>query len=329
MSMLSKFNLDDVFGAITDTELFEGSGTTTLTVGKRVPYAATINGISVPSYVTLHEARLTRISMLQQTQVATGREYWLATGIFKPVRMDIELIVDGETINLVDFLHQVAKAASNSEISREEFLINARRIGFNYAEGMPLFFQQFGASAEGFSHLTKTFREAGATDAISRIANPGRIKAAYDHKTGVPVTSFEIGTVDRAKSPRNQGFLNLVDAQIGQFSRILGLRKQAKVLKNQLNDTSKMSQEKIKGINGQIKNLTDMSRQQMSNWAGAQKRIINENGSFTELDQFDPVSAPVGRFNLLVEGEEVGIDLWSNSIRANTVTTAEVSDDKF
>jgi hypothetical protein len=316
--MMSKFNLDDIFGSIADTELFEGSGTTTLSVGKRVPYAATINGISVPCYATLREAKLTRISMLEQTQVATGRNYWLATGIFKPVRIDLELIVEGETISLVDFLHQVAQSSAGN-LSREEFILNARRIGFNFAEGMPLFWQQFGASSEGFKHLADTFKEAGAVDAISRISKPGRIKAAYDHKIGVPVTSFELGTVDRSKSPRNQGFLNLVDAQVNQFARILGLRKEAKLLKQQLEgNTSKLSQEQIKKINAQVKTLSDMGRQQMSNWAGAQKRIVNENGTFVEQDQYDPVSAPCGRFTLLIDGEDVNIDLWSNSIRANT-----------
>lgn len=319
MSMIDKFGLDlGAFEAITDDSLFEGVGTTTLRVGKRVPYTASINGTSVPAYVTLHEAKLTRISLLEQQQVASGRNYWLATGIMKPVRMDIELVIDGETMTLVDFLHHVAQAASGNQIDREQFLHNARRIGFNFTEGMPLFFQQFGASSDGFKALADAFKTAGARDVIGNIANPGRIKAAYEHAAGVPVSSFELGTVDRSKSPRNQGFLNLVDAQVEQFTRILGLRKESKLLKSQIETNSELTQEQIKKINERAGELMNMSRQWASSWSGAQKRIVNQNGSFVEQDMFDPVSAPCGRFSMIVGGEEVNVDLWTNSTRANT-----------
>lgn len=322
MTMIEKFGIDlNAFSTIGEDAIADGTGTTTLRVDKRVPYGASINGVSVPAYVTLREAKLTRISLLEQQQVTSGRNYWLATGIFKPVRMDIELVIDGQTMSLVDFLFHVAQTASSNQVDREVFLHNSRKIGFNFGEGMPLFFQQFGASSDGFKALADAFRSAGARDVIPTINNPGRIKAAYEHATGVPVTSFELGTVDRSKSPRNQGFQNLVDAQVEQFTRILSLRKESKLLKTQIENNSELTQEQIKKINEQSNLLLNMSRQWASSWSGAQKRIVNQNGTFVEQDMYDPTSAPCGRFTMVVNGTEVPVDLWSNSTRANTSAT--------
>jgi hypothetical protein len=324
--MIDKFGLDAAaFGAITDTSLFEGQGTTTLRLDKRVPYNASINGTSVPAYVTLREAKLTRISLLEQQQVTSGRNYWLATAIMKPVKMDVELVIDGETMSLQQFMKHVAQAASNSEMSMEEFLHNARRIGFNFEEGMPLFVQQFGANIEGFKALVENFKAAGAKDVISNIKTPGRIKAAYELGSGVPVTAFELGTVDRSKSPRNQGFLNLVDAQIEQFQRILSLRKEAKILREQLEVKKDLNQEQIKKINERSGELMNLSRQWASSWSGAQKRIVNDNGSYVSQEMYDPVSAPCGRFTIIANGAEVEIDLWSNSTRANNAESSSVT----
>ena len=321
MSMLEKFGIDaSAFAAITDTTLFEGTGTTTLRAGKRVPYTGSINGTTIPCYVTMHEAKLTRLSLLKQLQVSSNREYWLATGILKPVKMDIELMIDGEAINLIDFLHQITQQASNSTFSRDEFVMNSRRIGFNFDEGMPMFFQQFGASFDGFGHAINAFKAAGATDVIGKIQNAGRIQAAYAHETGVPVTLFEMGTVDRSKSPRNQGFLNIVDAQVDQFTRILGFRKQSRMLKAEIASADGWSQEKIKKVEEKSKSLEDMSKQWVSSWSGAQQRIVNSNGTYITENTFDPVNAPCGRFTMMVNGNETQIDLWSNSARANSST---------
>lgn len=330
MTDLNTFGIDlNAFAAFGDDTLVTGSGTTTLRLDKRVPYTGTINGSTVPCYVTLREARLTRLSLLQQQQVSSGRDYWLATGILKPVKMDIELVIDGNTISLVDFLHHVANKATGKEIAREEFLMTSRRIGFNFEEGMPLFVQQFGASFEGFKAAVDAFKAGGAQDVIKNISNPGRIKAAYASTDGVPVTSFELGTVDRTKSPRNQGFENLVSAQIEQFTRILGLRKQSSLLKDQINTAKNLTQEKIKAIQGKADTLDKMSRQWVSSWSGAQQRIVNNNGVFSPEDQYDPVNAPCGRFTMVVGGNEVPVDLWSNSARANNVVLTPPEDDSF
>lgn len=341
-TLLEKFNLDaDVFSTVVDSpELFETSGTTTmLRVGKRVPYSASINGVSVPAYVTLNSARLTRLSLLRQEQRSTGNEYNLVTGIIKPVQMDVELVIDGQTMSLIDLLHHVAQQASGKEIAREEFVHTARRIGLNFADGMPLFFQQFGASQTGFDAAIEVFKASGATDVASNMKNPGRIVEAWQHPgDGVEISAFELGTVDRTKSSRykhdgiGQGFLNLVEAQIEQFTRIVSLRRGVRVLKNELeNNTGTLSQAEVKTLNEAIESQRAMSRQWASNWAGAQKRLVMlKNGSFEEQDMYDPVNAPCGRFTMVVNNSPVEVDLWTNSATANNSSsqaTVSVDDD--
>lgn len=322
-NLLEKFNLDtDLFGtAIDNPEWFESSSsTTTLRVGKEVPYSATINGQPVQAFVTLHSAKLTRLSLLQQTQISTGDPYWLATGILNPVKMDIELLIDGNRMNIIDVMFQIAKQSSNnSSITREEFIVTARKMGFNFQDGMSLFFQQFGANYDKFAEAIGHFKSAGAVDVLPKIKKAGRIKAAYQLDGGVEVTAFELGTVDRSKSTRNQGFLNLVDATFEQFTRIISLRKEARVLMAEAEkNVGTWKPEKTETVNKRVQELMDMSRMWTSNWAGAQQRIVTqEGGSLKEENIYDPVNAPCGRFTMVIGGNPVEVDLWTNSARAN------------
>jgi len=123
--MSNLFDLDiDLFSSIAETpELFQQTGTTKyFSVGKRVQFEGKINGISVPAAMTLHSARLTRLSLLKQASVnQNGKEYFLVTGIMNPVKMDLEVLVDGEYINLVDLLHNWVNSGAK-QITRAEFL---------------------------------------------------------------------------------------------------------------------------------------------------------------------------------------------------------------
>lgn len=312
MSIFDKIGLD-LSGLTSDSMIVSSGGTTTFALGKRTPYTASINGVNIQSYVTLREASLTRLSLLDQFSQGLGRSYKLVTGIMKPVKFDIELMIDGELMPFTEFLRQVV----DKNLTHDEFLMAARRIGINFTDGMPLFFQQFGASMAGWTKAREAFVAAGATDARVNMQKPGNIEAAYAHATGVPVTQLELGTVDRSKSVREQGFLNLVDAQVDQFTRIIKLRTEAQLLKDQA-DSVKLSQEKIKAINAKSKVLTDMSKQWVSSWSGAQQRIEQlSNGKLEKKDQFDPTNAPCGRFTMLIDNQAVEVDLWSNSTVAN------------
>ena len=332
-TLLDKFGLDaDLFSALADApEVFESSGrTTTLHAGRRIPFKASIPGkdangnkihTEVTAYATLLEASLTRMSILKQTSVYTGDEYKIVTGIFKPVKMNLEVMIDGEAFPLHEFLRRNVNEGANKPIDEQTFLDTASRIGLKFVEGMPLFWQQFGASETGIDHAFEAFKAAGATDVTSILkkTESSNITTAFSHADGVPVTSFEVGTVDREKSSTGQGFLNLIDASVDQFTRIVGLRKQASLLKAEVANQTNWKQEKILQAEDRIKLLDNMSRQWRTNWAGAQQIIRKgDGGSLVPEDQYAAVNAPCGRFSMVIDNQSVAVDLWKNSARAES-----------
>lgn len=324
MSILDTFNLEgSLFDAIAENidALQSTSTTRNLVASKTVSFKGSINGVEVPAEVTLREASLTRLSVLNQDSPYTGKSYYLVTGIMNPVKMDITVTVDGEKMTLGDLFYKLV-TAKGQEVNRTKFDASLRAMGINLDGGQPLFFQQFGANEEGFKHAINAFKSAGAVDVMHTIKNPKRIEAAYGHKTGVPVTSFELGSVDRSKSRTNQGFLNLVDASVDTFQRVYGLRLQAHLLGAK---TEGKTQKQITEMNEKKDKLIQLSRQWVSNWSGSQQRItVAPSGTKTPEDIYDPVNAPCGRFTIVVNGEEVACDLWSNSARANASVVDEV-----
>jgi len=329
-SILNKFGLsNDLFSAIAENidNLQSTARTQSLVVGKTVKFTGSVNGIEVPAEVTLREANLSRLSVLRQSSPYTGKEYLLVTGVMNPVKLDISVNIDGESMSLVDLLH----AFVGDSVERSKFEESLAAMGMNYSAGMPLFFQQFGAHEEGIKHAINAFKTAGAIDVTNSIENPGRIVAAYQHQSGVPLTSFELGTTDREKSRTNQGFLNLVDASVSTFQRVYQLRLEAHSLGQKISD---LPQAKVKEAEEKRKELLALSRQWVSNWSGSQERIkVEKNGSKTPQNIFDPVNAPCGRFSLAVQGEVVACDLWSNSARAEqtsvVVEAIENEEDPF
>jgi hypothetical protein len=319
-NILDKFQLDgSLFDAIALNidDLQSNSQTRVLTVGKTVNMKGSINGVEVPAEITLREASLSRLSILEQKSPYTGKDYYLVTGVMNPVKMNIALTVDGEKISLEDLMYKFV-TAKNETVDRQKFNDSLIAMGMNFNSAMPLFFQQFGANEEGFRHAIEAFKSAGAVDVTGRISNPGRIVAAYQHKTGVPLTSFEVGTTDRSKSRTNQGFLNFVDASVDTFQRVYGLRLQAHLLGQK---TEGLSQAKIATAEEKRQKLLQLSRQWVSNWSGSQQRIVvSPSGAKEGQDIYDPVNAPCGRFTMVVNGSEVACDLWSNSARANATT---------
>jgi hypothetical protein len=320
-NILDKFNLDgSLFEAVADNldNLQSTSTTKRLTVGKTVSMPASINGVEVMSEITLHQASLSRMSVINQKSPNTGNWYHLVTGVMNPVKMDITVTIEGEKYSINDLLFQFVQT-KNPTADRDKFEQSLVSMGMNFNGSMPLFFQQFGANEEGFTHALAAFKAAGAVDVIGSISNSSRptriIEAAYAHKSGVPITSFELGSVNREMSKTKQGFLNLVDASIDTFQRVYGLRMQAHLLSTK---TEGLSQAKIAEANAKREELIKLSRQWVSNWSGSQQRIVmDKTGKKTTENMYDPVNAPCGRFTLVVNGQEVECDLWSNSARAN------------
>lgn len=340
-NLLEKFDISgDIFSAVADApEVFESSGrTTTLHLDRRIPFNASIPGkknadgtqkhTPVTAYATLREARLSRMSVLDQVSLSTNNAYKVVTGVFKPVKIDIEIMIDGELMTLPELLRAFVNASSKKEIDEQTFLDTANRIGLTFANGMPMFWQQFGASEDGIAHAFETFAAAGAVDVSNQIKEDSNITKAFAHATGIPVTSFEVGTVNREQSRTNQGFLNLVDASVDQFNRIVGLRKEASLLKQALTEQTDWSQKKIKDTENRMKTVNDMSRQWRSNWSGAQQIIqVDTAGTKIPKDQYAAVNAPCGRFTVITDGQAVNIDLWKNSARAESMNTVVASNE--
>ena len=348
MSILKMFDLDaDNYNIIAeDPTAFEKKrDTVNLVVGKEVSYNASIAGKQIPAFVTLESARLTRLSLLDQ-KTANGDQYWLATGIFNPVKLNIELLIDGNRMNMIDLLHAIINESSNTpDRTREQAISDLRNMGLNFTDGSPLFFQQMGANEENFRSAIEAFKEAGATDDMGRMqlnaskqldafGNPkttGRIKVAYTLKSGVEVTSFELGKVNRLMSSRsregyaNQGFINLADAIFEQFTRASKLAKQKQLLTSETEkNVGTWTQAQVKAAASQTKIIEDMQKQLGSNWAGTQNRVVKlPNGKFEEKAQLDPVSAPCGRFTMVIDNKPMDVDLWTNKLTGTPTTAVE------
>jgi|694.fasta_scaffold29751_8 hypothetical protein len=325
MSILSKLNIKntEAFGLmVSEPDILDVNGsTTTFRLNKPQPYTGTIQGQNVQAVVTLREAALTRLSHLVQTQKSTGNQYNIVTGIFNPVRFDIELMIDGQKMDMMEVLRTIAEEASNAKISAEEFELNCQKIGFQYRTGMPMFFQQFGANLEEFQTLLEVFKENGAVDVYEQIrGEKRRIMSAYAMprgNAGIPISSLEVGSMDRTKSERfaydgiGQGFQNLIDAQFEQFVRIVTLRKLARVKLEEANAAPNADMASL--LRSESEKASKMSRQASSTWGGSQQRIVAQaNGGFVSEDMFDPANVPCGRFTLDLAGGAREISLWTN-----------------
>lgn len=318
----------------TDPGILSSAGrTTTLVKGRRVPFNASIAGVEFPGYVTLESARLHRVSVIDHESRKQGTTSKLVTGIFKPVKMNVEVVVDGEILTLPGLLRKIAmrNVSADKQVSEEQFIATLEQLGMRFASGMNLFWQQFGASQEGITQLVDAFKSAGAVDAMGSMTNPGRIKECYQMPRvndadvdGPEITSFELGRSDRTQSMTGQGYLDLVDASTENFKRIYTLRKQAALMKQQIREKSvaeSWSQERTQQANKEANELVRLSQQWATVWSGAQQRIAvdpKDPSIKNALDIYDPTSAPCGRFKMNVKGNEVAIDLWTNSARANT-----------
>lgn len=324
---ISKFGLDlDLFDAIGENlDAFKStSSTRTLTVGKTVQMNGDINGVDTPYEVTVESASLTRLSVLKQESPYTGKEYYLVTGILNPVKMNVSIIQDSKRISLNDLLYGFV-TANGKTVDRDAFERTLVDMGFTFNTGMPLYFQQFGASEDGIRHAVEHFKNAGAVDVTGRIENPGRIVAAYAHQNGVPVTSFEMGTVDREKSRTKQGFKNIIDAQVTAFMRAYSLRLKAHLITKEMDGKPQAT---VAAMSTERDALLQQSRQWIRNWAGSQQRIlVGKGGRLEPQPMYDLVNAPCGRFTMVTDDGEVACDLWSNSARANDLTapTAKVA----
>jgi len=331
-----------LFQSIVDApEIFTSTGRQTqVVVGSTVNYPLTINKKSFDAQLLVHSANLQRLSLVQNSQIGTNRDYYIVTGIFNPVKMDIILKINGENINLVDFLFNVAKQAANSDdYSKDDFINHLKNIRFPLHSGMPMFFQQMGANKNEYFKAAEILANAGG---IIDTRNNGRIlhscglsrDMTQNGVYGPEVLSFEVGTTDPTQTAlykwgqtQNQqidepGFVNFGETIVKQFTRLTAQRKTIAMLR-QNKEAEGLTQAEIQQIETQIEALRNMSTQWASVWGGSQQRWVRQqNGDFVKENLFDPVNVPCGRFGLKVDSDVVNINLWTNSADNNQETTA-------
>jgi len=284
-----------------------------------------------PTHITLESAYWTRLTVRDHYINRAGAETRTSQvfgGVFKPVKMKVEVEIDGQTMLLQDLVreliieHSVAKTPE--EINK---IIEDSNLLSGFKNGMPLMFQQMGASENGFQHAIEVFRSAGAVDDLISMKGNNRFHTCYDmkNKQGLEVVSFELGSSDRSQSKTGQGFVDIPDAVIGNFLRVVENKTQNAVLRKEIEEhAASWSQAEIKAKQAKADSALNMSRQYPIIWSGAaQRKDMTEGGETVKRDKYDAVNAPCGRWTVLVNDETVDLDVWSNSTKrpANAVTT--------
>lgn len=335
MSILSKLGVTidkEAFSSVVNNRkiLERVSSTTTLKLNQPVPYTGSINGTKLNCRVTLLNADLTYLRLKTQKQHSTGSEYYVASGTFNNVKLKLDVMIDGRAYDLFEIMAEFAADASGKPVDVEQFKADAEEMNIYWDRGMPLFWQQFGASFEKFGNLAQQFRAAGAIDrlAIEPLPEDHPIKAIYSLENGIPVTEFELGSMDRTASARyafderGQGFIDLLDAQYDQYVRIASLRESALLMREKAENPETPEAEAIK-LRDKAKVEYRMATSSTSTWGGAQQRAERlKNGKYLMKDIYDAVNAPCGRFTMVMpSGETYKADLWRNKNEESSVPT--------
>lgn len=180
-------NSDDLALVTENPDAFKSqSNTTLLRKDKRVKTKGSINNIEIPTYITLESAFWTRLTVRDHYINRAGAEARTSQvfgGVFKPVKMKVEVEINGKTMLLQelirDLIAETSAGKSADEINR---IIEDTNLLRGFADGMPLMFQQMGASENGFQHAIEIFRSAGAVDDLASLKGNSRFHTCYDMK---------------------------------------------------------------------------------------------------------------------------------------------------
>jgi hypothetical protein len=304
--------------------------TINLRVGRSIPFKGMINGQKVNAFATLNSAKLTRLSLLRQSYTSGSMlesgdsEYYIVTGQFNPVSIDITIDNDGEIIPLHEVWRHMTNALGNTDHSSDAWMANLTRLGLNYvANPFQLYFQQMGADPDKIEKTFNTFRDLGAYDDTATMAKnsqdpnrPQRMERCLIVDQSIDVSFFELGQVNRDKVKSGQGFIDLVDAMSGQLNRVTKLRHDAAIIERELEvNKDEMTAKQITKMEEKIKSLRQQSSQFHTSWSGAQQNTQTNKitGELEWLDRWSPTQAPCGRFDLVVDNQTINIDLWKNA----------------
>jgi|694.fasta_scaffold14252_17 hypothetical protein len=328
-------DFSDLGEIISNPEIFEGGSlsTTPIKIGKTTKYPVSINGRPFPGLLTVSNAKLTRLSLIEQTR-ADGHTYMIVTGIMKDVNFNLDLVVNGQNINIVDFMFELAKqAAGYKDADRTSFIKTLTEdLKMPLLDDMQIFFQQMGASAAAYEEFILKLNERGLVmaDDTKRV-NPeqrNRIQRAYVLRD-IPVTEFEIGTTDPNQSDMfrstngqaEAGFIDLADAIWRNFTRIMKLRKLRSIKLSEIENLSAQNPANLQEMAKQLKTEATHIQKQANSFAGnlggARLRWTRSEstGEWT-VDQkavYDPTYVPCGKLTVLgTDGEEIKANFWTN-----------------
>lgn len=322
---------NDAFSIVTENPdaLKSQSNTVRLQKGKRVKIKGSINGVDIPTYATLESAYWTRLTVRDHEVRRAGQETRISQvfgGVFKPVKMSVEVEIGGKQMLLQDLIvNLIAETSAGKSADEIRKILDETPLLRGFSEGMPLMFQQMGASENGFAHAIEVFKAAGAVDDLSSLKGNARFHTCYDMKAnqGLEVVAFELGSADRGQSKTGQGFLDLVDAVVSNLIRVIGHKTTAAVMRKEIEEqVSSLSQADIKAKQVKIESELAMSRQYPSIWSGAsrQKDIV-DGGDIVTRDKYNATNAPCGRWTVATQNGNIDLDVWSNSTKQPTTAT--------
>lgn len=322
-------------------EFLDAGATFPLQLDKKVMFMAEINGKAIQCFGTLRSARLTHLSLHERMSITNpGQVYWQTTGAIANMGVDLGLILDNKEYSIQEFLC----AWVNSElppakrISVQQFEAQADRLRLHYAGTMPMFVYHPGTDLAKYKAFIDTMRNLGAVDNIGNITDPRTIRESWNlsgiEGGGLNLTSIEIGTTDRSQSATNQGFQDLVSAQIEHFQRVVKLRKAIKAMRDDLEEKvggNKLKEEQVKAARDEISTLSDASVEmnRRASWGGTQEGHVQAaDGSRQPDGKWYSVNVPCGRMALIdPSGREIDLDLWSRGTQtANTGGSAQAVD---
>ena len=330
MSILSYFKSDVHKVSDRHLDLTAASGNTIqLKVGRTVPQQGSINDHDVNTRVTLlNQPLLTQVTLREQAYLNQPEEsYLVAEMLLSRVAMNLEIEVESDWLPIQDLLFMQAQV-NDPELSRDTFneILYNMRMDFGAESGIDtkvpnLFTQLIGADRDKFDSFVETFIAAGASDDFARRENrPRTMTEAYRHADGLPVNWFEVSKTNRALNSRNQGFISFVDAVVGTYER---QQEQINWIMDQEGKMSNLSGAKLKALQDMIATKKRLVTQASGNWAGsAQRQNRLADGTLESAEQYDLVKATCGRFEVVIDGDPVAVDLWT---RRSGTTAADGS----
>lgn len=330
MSLLSKFGYkkEDFAIVLENPDLFKSSAKTTkVVVGEKTSILGSINGIAVPTTITVNNALWTRLTVRDHKIERPNEEPRISQvfgGVFTNFKADVNLEIDGVEMSLYELMKQFIVESFGSSMSdnkidqqlNENLALNGLR------NGGPFMFQQMGASISGVQHAVEAFRSAGAIDDMRSVKNSDSFNTAYkfvgDNK-GLQVTSFELGTQNRKLSKTGQGFVDIVSAITENFERVVAHKKSAMTIKNNLDtNIAKLKPQEISDAQAKIDIELNMAKDYVNCWSGAARQVKVVQGVKVYADKYNAVNAPCGRWSTVSGDTTTDFDVWSNSTKEST-----------